>query len=476
MKDVRISFSKLCVVLSLVSCVIGALLSSITGNEKILLLAIYFSLTATAFAGFHFLRHRDAGLLIFTLMTIYIWIAYPIKLTMAILDPMTLWVSYEIFPPDVVQREISSSFVIIAPGLLALSWGIIVGYKGRRRKGSLHHYRINHIMFGLVIIALLTLRLVNQTVFQIGLPGVKPLSLGIPYLTGLLELLSRPVLFAVINLYFYSIIKLNDPKGLWPALLYIFSNIILGVWVGYKSELILQGFFIAYYLFGLRHDLSTKRSSFLYVICFTIVTGAVVLYPIINQYRSFLLSGQEISQAVESATKRNEKSKYPFIVLFANRINGIGAFYAASKLGESREFPVSSLFDSSVMDLIKEKLYGRDKDEAVTAFGTTLFSVLYLIGGLWLLYIGCLMFGWLIIGVSSILRERLYKSSIIFDAYLPFYSVWCVKLLSSGGEVALFLKELILVVAVLYLIERYCFRISNTASILRQSNLQFHAV
>ncbi len=458
-KDPRISVTRIFIIAALLISIAGTLTADIRASNKFMLLPMYLALATCGFIGLFWLRHKKTELLIFSLLTAYIWAAYPLKLVLTINDPTTLWASGSFFPASLIQKEISGSFFTITPGLIALFLGFLIGHKQTslsRNPGS-ENYALRQKTFIFIISALMVLKIFNQTVLDIGIPGIRPHVLPIPYLTGILEMLSRPVLFALVNVYFYSVLQLRERRGLQIASLLLLINLLLGLRVGYKSELVFQGLLVFYYIFDLREYLSRSRRRFISIVAIFLVVSTVTLYPLVNYYRNYLLSGQNISQAADSAQAQAEKYQESFFISFYNRINGIGAYYVATKLGKGSTFPVNSLFSEDVMDLIKKRLYGSDKKYAVASFGTTQFSVLYLIGGVVFLSFGSFVIGWSIRWTASLMRQRAFKYIGIFDAYLPLFCILWVKVLASGGLITLYLKELALVAASLYAIDKTCY-------------------
>ena len=94
----------------------------------------------------------------------------------------------------------------------------------------------------------------------------------------------------------------------------------------------------------------------------------------------------------------------------------------------------------------------------MTAFGTTQFSVLYLVGGIPFLVFGCFVLGRAFRWLSTCIKDRILASEITFYAYLPFLCVLWVKVLCAGGMISLYLKELLLIVGCFYCVERICYR------------------
>ncbi|MFK5950445.1 MAG: hypothetical protein QM500_16950 [Methylococcales bacterium] len=460
--DKRIILTKLFVAVIFLSSMLGVFLADNVTSDGFLAVTLFAILLLSNYLGFVLLRKDIPVLLIFSLFCVYVWLAFPFKLMLALYDPMTLWVSHSFFAPQEVSKEIAGAFIALFPGLLFLFVGFyIINFKFSPRK-QYSILKIQHIKFISIIVSLMILRVLIQLFLDIGVPGLKPKPIPIPFAVGTLELLTRPVLLALVNVYFYYVIRFNDKKWIKVALLLCLINIALGLRVGYKSELVLQVLLLMYYLFEVFPYISKANKRFMSVFTASLLVAMIVLYPLVNHYRSYLLSGKDISEAVESAQVRTEKETSNVALSFLNRINGIGAFYAAKKLGEGEEYTISALFNDDVMDLIKYKLYGSAKDKAVTAFGTTQFSVFYLIGGGLFLSVCCLLIGIIIRYTSSFIQIILFKSKYTFNAYLPLLCILWVKLLSSGGNLMLYIKELVLVIVCLMLIERFTLTTSQS--------------
>lgn len=304
----------------------------------------------------------------------------------------------------------------------------------------------------------MSLKLFVQTFMGIGVPGVRPDGLPIPFLVGFLDMLTRPGLFSIVNLYFYTVLRFREHKGLLIALFLMFINVLLALRVGWKTELVLQAFLMAYYLFDLYDSMPKARRRLITMLTLISIVAMLVLYPLINVYRHKLLNEQDFSKAIArtgDAIKKKDTDSILYSIL--DRINGIRGYYIAIILGSSKNFPLESLLNQDVPDLIMERLYGRDKDKAVTAFGTTLLAVLYLIGGIPFLTFGCLVIGWVFRWSSLCIKDYIFLSSTTFNAYLPLLCILWVKVLASGGMISLFIKELILVVGCLFVVERICY-------------------
>lgn len=448
--------------IALVSALVGIMTSKGSSEDQTILSVVVTLYASVILIGQFLLRRNSVAFIIFAVLSVYVWIAYPLKVVVLLHDPMASWVSHQLFEANVVQREISDAFYTVVPGIIALFFGFLIGGKSRSldRGGKVV---LRHSYFIAIILGLMLLKILVQTYLNIGLPGVKPQMVGVPFLSGLLDMLTRPVLFALVNLYFYCVLRLNERRGLIIGLFLLLLNILLAVRVGWKGELVIQGVIIAFYLADVYSYLEPRRRRFVAIAALVVIVATVNLYTLIGEYRNYILSGRTMTEAINKAEDK-EKQNMSSVSLYPiyNRVNGIDAYYAAIKLGRGRDFPLYSLISDNVMDLIKEKLYGYDKDKAVTAFGTTQFSVLYLVGGSPLLVIGCFVLGWMFRWLTMWIKNRILASETTFNAYLPFWCILCVKVLCAGGMLLLYFKELVLILGCLYCVERLCYQRQKT--------------
>jgi hypothetical protein len=429
-------------------------LSDYLRDEALLVTAI-FALGVISWLGAMLVADADGYLIVYLLICIFLWIAYVVKFVFIVFDPLGSWLSQDFFAASEIRGDLGDAFLSVTPGLLALLIGMAAIGRTRWRSGNGDALpRMRNNVFVSVIVALLFLRLFNQMVLGIGLPGAKSAAFAIPFVGGVLELLSRSVLFALVNMYFYAVLRLKAQRGLLVAITLLLLNVALGLRVGYKSELVLHGVFVLYCIFQLRNQVSPARRRMMSMTAVVIISATVILYPLINNYRFQRLGGQAVSEAIASTLSSGTSAEPTFMLAIVNRINGIDAYYAATKLGAGIDLKWTAIFDNSVMDLIKQHLYGGDKDEAVTAFGTTQLSVLYLSGGMVGLICGGLLLG-ACIGTSFFaLRRWVFRYAVTYEALLLSLCVLWVKLLSSGGLILLYVKEWFLVVFCVALIER----------------------
>jgi len=455
--DKRVQLTKYFIAAVLVVTVGGMFVPHKIVDDSFLAIVMYIVLAFTMYSGLYILKNDNVSSLIFSLLSLYIWIAYPFKLMIALNFPESLWISKGLVESKVVAQEIAGSFITVFPSLFLLLIGLFLFHRLRNVKSKYEIVKINHRIFIVVIIFLICIKVFSQVVLNIAVPGVAPTELPVPYLTGVLSLMSKHVLFAVVNLYFYYVIRLNDRNKILIPLLFIVINVVLSLRVGYKGEMVIQGLLLTYYYFDAYRYLSKSTRKLIAIVTVSMVMFAVIVYPLVNAYRHSILIGADFSKAVEMAQKNSDKHNEgnSKLLSFLDRINGVSEFYGVTKIGKGREFGFDAILNDSVMDLAKEKLYGADKDKAKTAFSATYFSVFYLVGGDLLLAVSGFFAGWVIIWSLMFIRYKVFKSNFTFYAYLPLVCILWVKVLASGGNLLLPMKELMLVVFCLFLLEKY---------------------
>lgn len=454
-KDKRVLLTKYFIAVIFVVTSIGMLTPDNVTSEAYVVIMLLFVLALTMYAGLYTLRNDAVESLVFSLLSVYFWVSYPLKLTVAVHNPEALWISGGLVDPKTISDEIMGSFITVLPSIVCLLLALFSFNRKRYVKTEYVITKINHNFFIIVLSLMMCIKIYSQVVLNIGMPGVQPSALPIPYLTGVVSLLSKYVLFAVVNLYFYYVIRLNDRKKLMVALVFVVINVALNLRVGYKGEMVIQGVLMIYYYFDAYRYLSTINRKLILMITISMVVLAIILYPLMNYYRHSLLTGANFTEAVKVAQEHDDHKSKSFSLSFIDRINGISEYYAATKLGEGREFGFGAIIDDSVRDLAKEKLYGANKDNVVTSFGATYFSVFYLVGGGLLVVVSGFVLGWVIRLSILFIRFKAFKSSFTFDAYLPLVCILWVRVLAGGGNILLPMKQLLLEVILFYLFERY---------------------
>lgn len=467
--DLRIKLAGIFIATAFVASMVGIMLTEIGSEEKsvfVVTLALFSLISIFGLVG---LREREHEALMFALLVVYLWVAFPGKFLFMVSAPQMSWVSGpDFFGSDAILRDLPAIWLQVLPGILALLLGFVAAFTARYKDDDAAAVVPRAIGFSLAIASLLVLRVFCQKFLAIGLPGVRPMPLPVPYLVGLLALLVGPVLLAASNLFFYSALRCRNWGATLIAGCFVILNVYLGLRVGYKTELVFEALLIGYFLFAAKRFLSARQYRVFGMFAIISLLAAMTIYPFINYYRSYLLSGYDVSKAIEGAQKAQARSAAPMGVELINRVNGIDAFYVATKLGANAEFGIDSLVNSDVMDLFMKRLYGTHKEDAITAFGATQYASFYLIGGVGGLVLGCFVVGGAIRWWAYFLTKYIFKFPDTFTAYLPLYVIVWVKMLSAGGLGLLYIKEMLLVVGSLVLFERVFLRAAGRTHVVQR--------
>ena len=122
------------------------------------------------------------------------------------------------------------------------------------------------------------------------------------------------MLFALINLYFYCVLRLNERGVFLVGLCLMLINLLLAVRVGWKGELVIQGVIIALYLTDVQIG-GPHRRRFIAIAAIGVMVATINLYTIVGEYRNYILSGRTMSEAIEKAEDREKKNKSSFSLL-----------------------------------------------------------------------------------------------------------------------------------------------------------------
>lgn len=384
------------------------------------------------------------------LLMLFIAIGFVIKLPFLIAFPELSWISASLMSPEVVAVLAGPSYLLFSLGYLSFVAGLWMHPK-RSVGDSLRptkRYAINFQLLYLILICLIMLRIVAQYLLGIGRPGVIPTYLGIPYLTGIVALLSVYGCFAMANIVFYLAVHSGRLKHLLISGLLLLVVISTSVLVGYKQELIFEMLIMFVYLMELKYLLPSSTRRIL------LVTGALVsglflmIYPYVNEFRWALLEGASLFEGIFEAINSETANDKTLAIELLNRITGLDAFVAAITLLDTASLGITSIFGSGINDAFKEVVYGGSYEEIVTAFGITQFAATYLIGGVVGLGVGSFLLAFVIARAFIIIVNLKYLNDKVKKSLVPILAVFFVKINLGGGNLALDFKELFVTILI----------------------------
>lgn len=298
-----------------------------------------------------------------------------------------------------------------------------------------------------VMMALFGLKVFAQSFFNIGLAGVRQMDLGIPYLTGIISLLTGPCIFMLVNITLFCALTLRKRSNIIIALLFVFMEVSLSLVAGYKHQLVFELAILLIYILIFKELIPVRVRQKLIIIFTLFGMILVVIYPYVNYYRYALLQNHGLYESVQIALINGNASEKTFILEFLNRINGLENFLVALFYLEGKVNGISFLFSTEISSAFKVFIYGDRAPDALTAFGLTQFSALYLSMGIGGLIIGPFLFSFISVRLYNAVLTSKYLSPVIIKAFTPILAIFFVKVMLSGGGLLLFMKEFLVIVS-----------------------------
>ena len=390
------------------------------------------------------------------LLSVYISFAYSLKCGVLLNFPDISWLARFAVFSSITPEDLADAFCLSAVGTLSLSLGTVAPSlmhspkreRARPRQGRVEARiiampapRLKALIAGAWLV--LALKAAVQKIYDIGLPGVLPTELPVPYLTGIIAILIGYCLILITNAALFFSLKARNRSFVVWALAAVLCNIYLDVSVGYKLSLVMEVVILSFYARILIPHNGRKNAFLTYGIL--IAAGLLVcsIFPYINNYRYALIGGSSGWEAVNSAIYYTHSRESSAVIDMFNRINGVDNFLGAVLLADGAQFSIGYLFDSGLNREFIGLVLGRR--DLVTAFGLTQFGALYIIGGPFLLTGGSFVLGVALRLLSSILLRSGGRFDGGYAAVAPVITAFWLKLLFSSGDLLLLGKELLLI-------------------------------
>ena len=415
----------------------------------IMLMAVLLQLTEY---GYKINYYNGGVLLVYSVIGAYFSLGYAAKFSVLLYVSELSWLSEFSLFASIKNQDLLSTLILSMVGLICMIGGQIVSSK-YFPPGSLQIIDSNRLL-PIIIMALLVFRFFAQTYFNIGIPGKKPVEFGVPFLSGIIAFLTGPIIFLLsnINLYLKFYFKARR-GGVFLALVLVFVNVLLDLYVGYKQALVWESVILLAYYFSLKNNFTSNQKFSIQFGIVAILLVAGVLYKYINLYRFALLSGQDIFSAIGSAIAYSDRNESNFFMEIFNRINGIDNFYAAVTLSEGVNFSIRAILDDELVRMFVGAVLS--DEDAVTTFGLTQFGALNAVGGLPLMIFGGFLIGYLVNFVTRYIFCFVTKADVMSSAYAPILALFFIKFLFAGGQIILYSKELIFSLMVITLLLKF---------------------
>ncbi|RZU46844.1 hypothetical protein EV700_1229 [Fluviicoccus keumensis] len=399
--------------------------------------------------GLWFCRDDDLFGIVFSTIALYFWLGYVAKMAFFLYNPDASWIRAVSFLPLVDPEDYALAFLGVAPGLIALLFGMmlpVISFKASRKV-------VNAPMgnWALVLLLLVVgLKFFLQIYFDVAKPGLKPVEIPLPFVNGILAFVVGFFLVALVNIYVFHVMSVDHNGRKFGAILAVLLLVISDVWVGYKQALMFQ-MVVLFYFFGFHKRYYSRDVNLrIYIFGGVAVVMGLVLYKYVNDYRYALLRGEDVSMAVQSAINASVviDEKDGGMVSLLNRINGVDNFLASNLISQYQSFPITAVFDETLGQLFNNVLYSGE--DVNTQFGLTQFGALYAIGGTTMMVLGAFVLGLFLQFLAKFITHVVFARSSWAYAIAPSLALWMMKVLFAGGVLLLYLKEISLSVFLLF--------------------------
>lgn len=383
--------------------------------------------------------------------------AYPFKFAAGLFLAEGYWVVPGLITAPDLIAAFPDAYLLSTIGLVALIAGMIFSpFKSTlvwRAESSSVRFRTLFLLSLLMLVAKFYLK----STFSLGIPGVEPADMGVPYLSGVVTLVIHGGSLAFFNLLLFFALAKRQMSLAMIGLAIAFLNALIDLRFGSKGTVLYQLVITVIYLFMLRTAVPLGvRGAFNGLVkkigVVLSIVGLVILssYRYVNLYRDALNSGYDISSAITFALNSDHAASKSSIMEVANRIIGIETLGALVPQGQRlvADTGFVAMLDGSFVSSFTYQILG--SDDALTKFSVTQFAYFYYTGGYAGLILGFFALGLLFTACLSILARMTINESVKL-ACLPVLWVLFVNILMGGGNFFLTFKELSAVLVMFYI-------------------------
>lgn len=366
--------------------------------------------------------------------------------------PVILFFNNEIDVPGggvdtlLFYKEFVHSFSIFVVGFIGFVIGVFLAGRGISTYNIVYIRR--HQPNGLLLLLLtasflLALKILSQLFWRIGIPGVEPIALPIPMVTGVIWLMSIVSTFLAVNFYLFYAISNRRKLAIFIGLSLVLINVADDLMVGIKSTLMYEVFVLIWYYLHFRRP-GRIRYNELFILLFiaSFAYFAVFIYKYINFYRYALISGMSMFDAIQSAISANAGDDASSMISILNRINGLDTIIISMALIGDFPLSFSEYLTNGAVNAVRYAVYGDRFEEILSAFGTTQFVPSYMIWGEAGVFVFFILLGFIESKYFRFLASKKNVNSGIFFAIQPVLVIEYIKIIFSSGGFDLIVKTL----------------------------------
>jgi len=441
-----------------------------SGYGLIDFLFIITSLAATCVGGHIALRKAQSrkenarGVLLIGI-TLFFWAAYTIKLAIALVAVKNFWVVPKLIDSEQLFAALPEAYAVASLGYLSLLVSILAFPVTYHIDWTIRENRARPITTLLVAGTGLLVKYMLKSYFLLGIPGVDPISMGIPFLAGAVTLAIGFSFLFLVNIPVFLALVSGRRGYLALALVIAFANGGIDLRFGSKNTILFEIALVPIYLSILYQGIYSGRRQFIKTARLLIIGvgsfGLMILaaYKYMNFFRfALLLDTKDVAQAIALAAANDNAQSRSSLMDIINRLTGIEALGAVMHLTQQIQMPGSliAFIDGSVVRHFTQVVLG--SVEAKTLFSMTQFGYFYVGGGLGAVVLGSLVVGF----VFAFIQYFTFRSFPVHHnmklAFLPILWLSFVLLLLGGGNLVLWSKDMLVTLVLFFIISRISVR------------------
>lgn len=395
------------------------------------------------------------GLGLLTLcLIVFFWVAYTSKLGLAILIAPNFWVVPILVSEELLVTQLPYAFFMATVSYVAVLFAVLSSPWRHHIEWQIRDCKPRYMLILSLVCIGLVFKYFLKTRFNLGVPGLDPIQMGVPYLAGALAILLEFGFLFFANIPFFLALYGGRRFYLGLALLVAFMNAAIDLSFGSKDMILYQMVVTACYLFIFYQGLVWRRAQFLVsartLVIFLViaVVGILFGYKYVNFFRYALLSGvTDISVAMQIASESDLAQSRSSIMQLYNRITGLEALSAVMYWvdGFSSSQTLLSMIDGTRMQNFTEMVMnGRDSN---AAFSMTLVGYWYAVGGIATVLLGFLITGLLLSTIQYWVVKNKKVPNNMKLAFLPVLWIMFASLM-LGGNPLIWLKSIIVTLIV----------------------------
>lgn len=410
-------------------------------------------------------RRQSAGSMLLFGITVFFFIAYTTKLVLALINVNEFWVAHRLIDPERLYAILPEAYFIACIGYISIMIGV-VSFPLKFRFDWTVRPHLPRIKTLLIIASIgCAAKYYLKATFQLGVPGIEPISMGVPFLSGITTLAIRDGFLFLVNISIFLSLCGGNRGAIFLSIAIAFANAGIDLMFGSKNTILMQLVLIPIYLSILQKSLDLGQSKFINTSRLLLILMGllgiifVMVYKYLNFFRfALLLETSNIAQAVAIATANENAQSRSSIVELLNRFTGLETLGAVIHLREDFNVQHSfvAFFDGSVVRNFTQIVL--DGVETRTMFSMTQFGYFYVLGGPIVMVLGSIFLGGMFAFLQYFTIKKIPVHHNMRLVFLPILWLSFVSVLLGGGNLILWVKGIVVTLALFFIFSRIAVR------------------